>query len=168
METLSQGHSAPFHSAHRSKSGISLHRQAPKSLPSLLVTVFYSFQFLPFIQPCFQEHQDYPAYTHLKFLDLILNPSSHHVSFRPSLGILTEKLPAHILKTSELVFNQVFQYYGIPEDIVSSHVAQFTSWVWSSFMDKFRVSVSLSSGYHSQSNEQVEHANQEICSFLRT
>lgn len=34
------------------------------------------------------------------------------------------------LETAEIVFKQVFQYYGILEDIVSDRGVQFTSQVW--------------------------------------
>lgn len=38
-------------------------------------------------------------------------------------------------KTIELVFNHLFRYYSIPEDIISDRGVQFMSRVWSSFMD---------------------------------
>lgn len=47
----------------------------------------------------------------------------------------------------------MFCYFGIPEDIVSDRVPQNISRVRKAFMN---VTVSLSSGYHSQSNGQLE------------
>ncbi|KAI4903528.1 hypothetical protein NFI96_007481 [Prochilodus magdalenae] len=65
-------------------------------------------------------------------------------------------------------FNHVFRFFGIPEDIVSDRGVQFTSRVWRAFMRKLGVSVSLTSGYHPQSNGQCgERANQELAKFLR-
>lgn len=34
----------------------------------------------------------------------------------------------------EIMFNQVFRFYGIPEDMVSDRGPQFTSQVWHSFL----------------------------------
>lgn len=45
---------------------------------------------------------------------------------------------------------------------------QFTSRVWSAFFKTLNVNVSLTSGYHPQSNGQVERLNQEIIRFLRS
>ncbi|KAI4895905.1 hypothetical protein NFI96_003257 [Prochilodus magdalenae] len=65
-------------------------------------------------------------------------------------------------QTAECLFNHVFRFFGIPEDIVSDRGVQFTSRVWRAFMRKLGVSVSLTSGYHPQSNGQCERANQEL------
>lgn len=51
-----------------------------------------------------------------------------------------------MLETAELIFTQVFHYFGIPEDIVSDHGTQFTSRLLPRFIDKLRVSVCLTSG----------------------
>ncbi len=42
---------------------------------------------------------------------------------------------------------------------------QFTSRVWSAFCQKLNINVSLTSGYHPQSNGQVERLNQELTRF---
>ncbi len=72
------------------------------------------------------------------------------------------------LQTAELLFNRVFRYYGIPEDIVSDRGPQFISRVWKAFFSLLGVTVSLTSGYHPQSNGQTERKIQEIGRFLRT
>jgi len=71
------------------------------------------------------------------------------------------------METAELMFNHVFRYYGIPEDIVSDRGPQFISRVWKAFLSLQGVTVSLSSGYHPQSNGQTERKIQEIGRFLR-
>lgn len=53
-------------------------------------------------------------------------------------------------ETAELIFNHVFHYFGILEDIVSDRGAQLTSCVWAGFMEKLVVSFSLMSGYQLQ------------------
>ncbi|KAL0161004.1 hypothetical protein M9458_044729, partial [Cirrhinus mrigala] len=72
------------------------------------------------------------------------------------------------LETAECLFNHVFRYYGIPEDIVSDRGPQFISRVWKSFFKLLGVTISLSSGYHPQTNGQTERKIQEVGRFLRT
>lgn len=72
------------------------------------------------------------------------------------------------MQSAELLFNHVFRYFGIPEDIVSDRGPQFISRVWRAFFSLLGVTVSLSSGYHPQSNGQTERKIQEIGRFLRT
>ncbi|KAK3532716.1 hypothetical protein QTP86_028085 [Hemibagrus guttatus] len=72
------------------------------------------------------------------------------------------------MDTAECLFNHVFRYYGLPEDLVSDQGSQFTSRVWRAFFKRLRVTVSLSSGYHPQRNGQTERKIQEVGRFLRT
>ncbi|KAI4884140.1 hypothetical protein NFI96_009880, partial [Prochilodus magdalenae] len=65
-------------------------------------------------------------------------------------------------QTAEALFHYVFRLFGIPEDIVSDRGSQFTSQVWSAFMERLGITVSLTSGYHPQSNGQCERMNQEL------
>ncbi|KAK3550712.1 hypothetical protein QTP70_003974 [Hemibagrus guttatus] len=55
--------------------------------------------------------------------------------------------PPTALETAEYLFNHVFRYYGLPEDIVSDRGPQFTSRVWRAFFKRLGVTISLSSGY---------------------
>uniref|UniRef100_A0A3B1IBQ3 Gypsy retrotransposon integrase-like protein 1 n=1 Tax=Astyanax mexicanus TaxID=7994 RepID=A0A3B1IBQ3_ASTMX len=77
------------------------------------------------------------------------------------------KLPT-AWQTAEALFQYVFRYYGLPEDIVSDRGTQFTSHVWKAFCSCLNINVSLTSGYHPQANGQVERLNQEIGRFLRS
>ncbi|KAK3566144.1 hypothetical protein QTP86_028465, partial [Hemibagrus guttatus] len=72
------------------------------------------------------------------------------------------------MQTAEMVFHHVFRNFGLPEDIVSDRGPQFTSRVWGSLCAQLGIGVSLSSGYHPQSNGQAECLNQEIGRFLRS
>ncbi|KAL1005460.1 hypothetical protein UPYG_G00059420 [Umbra pygmaea] len=74
----------------------------------------------------------------------------------------------YAFQTAETLFHHVFRNYGLLEDIVSDRGPQFTSRVWRSFMERLGVVVSLTSGYHPQSNWQTERTNQEIGRFLRS
>lgn len=80
--------------------------------------------------------------------------------------IALPKLPS-AKETAEIMINQVFRLHGIPADIVSDRGPQFTSEVWRTFCTALGATVSLSSGFHPQSNGQTERANQELESFLR-
>ncbi len=77
------------------------------------------------------------------------------------------KLPT-AFETDESLCNFVFRFYGLPEDIVSDRGPQFTSRVWSAFFQKLNINISLTSGYHPQSNGQTERLNQEITRVLRS
>ncbi|KAK3539566.1 hypothetical protein QTP70_010279 [Hemibagrus guttatus] len=72
------------------------------------------------------------------------------------------------MQTAEAMFQHVFRNFGLPEDIVSDRGPQFTSQVWGSLCEQLGIGISLSSGYHPQSNGQVERLNQEIGRFLRS
>ncbi|KAL0190182.1 hypothetical protein M9458_012880 [Cirrhinus mrigala] len=71
------------------------------------------------------------------------------------------KLPS-ALETAEALCDQVFRFYGLPEDILSDRGPQFTSRLWASFCKLLNINVSLTSGYHPQSNGQTERLNQEL------
>ena len=73
-----------------------------------------------------------------------------------------------VLQTAEALFTYVFRHYGVPEDIVSDRGPQFTSRVWRVFMERLGVSISLTSGFHPESNGQVERVNQDVGRFLRS
>ena len=76
------------------------------------------------------------------------------------------KLPtAH--ETADLLVHHVFRLHGIPVDIVSDRGPQFISQVWKSFCKALGATVSLSSGFHPQSNGQTERANQDLEAALR-
>ncbi|KAL0150076.1 hypothetical protein M9458_054735, partial [Cirrhinus mrigala] len=93
---------------------------------------------------------------------VIVDRFSKFCSLLPLKGLPTA------METAESLFNHVFRYYGIPEDIVSDRGPQFISRVWKSFFKLLGVTVSLSSGYHPQTNGQTERKIQEVGRFLRT
>ena len=76
------------------------------------------------------------------------------------------KLPS-AAKTADLLVSQVVRLHGIPQDIVSDRGPQFTSRVWQAFCRGIGATVSLSSGYHPQTNGQAERANQALEATLR-
>ncbi|KAK3546829.1 hypothetical protein QTP86_003072 [Hemibagrus guttatus] len=72
------------------------------------------------------------------------------------------------MQSAKAMFQHVFRNFGLHEDIVSDRGLQFTSRVWGSLCARLGIGVSLSSGYHPQSNGQAERLNQEIGRFLRS
>ncbi len=93
---------------------------------------------------------------------VIIDRFSKFCRLTPLTGLTTA------LQMAELLFNRVFRYYGIPEDIVSDRGPQFISRVWKAFFSLLGVTVRLTSGYHPQSNGQTERKIQEVGRFLRT
>lgn len=72
--------------------------------------------------------------------------------------LLLQSVQADSFETAETLFQQVFQHFGLPKDIVTEHGPQFISRVWKAF---FTVSWTL--GYHPQSKGQTEwKINREI------
>lgn len=69
-------------------------------------------------------------------------------------------IPMHTIPSAftmaELLFQHVFRYFEILEEIVSDRGPQFTSRVRSSFMENLGITVNLTSGYDLQANSQVE------------
>ena len=76
------------------------------------------------------------------------------------------KLPS-ASEMAELLVLHVVRLHGIPVDIVSDRGPQFTSKVWQAFCKGIGATVSLTSGYHPQSNGQAERANQSMEDTLR-
>ena len=80
--------------------------------------------------------------------------------------IPTRKLPS-TKGTAEAVLSHVFWIHGFPKYLVSDRGPQFISQFWRAFCSRLGATVSLSSGYHSQSNGQAEWLNQELENYLR-
>uniref|UniRef100_A0A8C1I7H5 Gypsy retrotransposon integrase-like protein 1 n=1 Tax=Cyprinus carpio TaxID=7962 RepID=A0A8C1I7H5_CYPCA len=86
--------------------------------------------------------------------------------FSKACRLIPMKALPTAMETALALFHHVFRVYGIPEDIVSDRGTQFNSQVWKAFCRHLDINVSLTSGYHPQSNGQVERLNQEIGSYL--
>ncbi|KAM4582555.1 uncharacterized protein V3H82_006561 [Fundulus diaphanus] len=76
------------------------------------------------------------------------------------------KLPT-AAETADLLVLHVIRLHGIPLDIVSDRGPQFTSRVWRAFCKAIGATVSLSSGFHPQTNGQTERVNQDLEAALR-
>uniref|UniRef100_A0A8C1NZE8 Gypsy retrotransposon integrase-like protein 1 n=1 Tax=Cyprinus carpio TaxID=7962 RepID=A0A8C1NZE8_CYPCA len=76
------------------------------------------------------------------------------------------KLPS-AKETAVAVIDHVFRIHGLPTDVVSDRGPQFVSKFWREFCKLLGATVSLSSGFHPQSNGQTERANQDVERVLR-
>ncbi|KAI3369313.1 hypothetical protein L3Q82_007563 [Scortum barcoo] len=76
------------------------------------------------------------------------------------------KLPS-AKETAQVMISQVFRIRGLPKDIVSDRGSQFISGFWKEFCQLLGATVSLSSGYHPESNGQTKRLNQELETCLR-
>lgn len=76
------------------------------------------------------------------------------------------KLPS-AKETAQVTLDNVFRIHGLPMDVVSDRGPQFTSAFWKEFCHLLGATVSLSSGFHPQSNGQSERMNQELEKALR-
>lgn len=77
------------------------------------------------------------------------------------------KLPS-AKETAQSVVNHVFKLHGLPTDVVSDRGPQFVSQFWREFCRLIGATVSLSSGFHPQTNGQAERANQTLGRMLRS
>ncbi|KAI2653996.1 Transposon Tf2-9 polyprotein [Labeo rohita] len=76
------------------------------------------------------------------------------------------KLPS-AKETAVTVVDHVFRLHGLPTDVVSDRGPQFVSKFWQEFCKLLGATVSLSSGFHPQTNGQTERANQDLERTLR-
>uniref|UniRef100_A0A673CBI9 Gypsy retrotransposon integrase-like protein 1 n=1 Tax=Sphaeramia orbicularis TaxID=375764 RepID=A0A673CBI9_9TELE len=76
------------------------------------------------------------------------------------------KLPS-AKETAEALLTHVFRLHGFPRDVVSDRGPQFIASFWKAFCSLVGASVSLSSGFHPQSNGQTERLNQVLEVGLR-
>ena len=76
------------------------------------------------------------------------------------------KLPS-AKETAVLMIDHVFKLHGLPQDVVSDRGPQFTARFWRSFCNQLGASVSLSSGFHPETNGQTERTNQSLENTLR-
>uniref|UniRef100_A0A8C5BNC0 Gypsy retrotransposon integrase-like protein 1 n=1 Tax=Gadus morhua TaxID=8049 RepID=A0A8C5BNC0_GADMO len=76
------------------------------------------------------------------------------------------KLPS-ARESADLLLHHVFHLHGLPTDVVSDRGPQFTWAFWREFCSLVGATVSLSSGFHPQSNGQTERVNQDLETTLR-
>uniref|UniRef100_A0A3P9JS16 Gypsy retrotransposon integrase-like protein 1 n=1 Tax=Oryzias latipes TaxID=8090 RepID=A0A3P9JS16_ORYLA len=77
-----------------------------------------------------------------------------------------QKLPT-AKELAEVMSRNVFRLHGLPANIVSDRGPQFVAEFWKEFCKLLGITLSLSSGFHPQTNGQVERYNQDLETTLR-
>jgi hypothetical protein len=68
---------------------------------------------------------------------------------------------------AELVFEQIYKFHGLPQNIVSDRDVLFTSTFWSRLHRLIGTKLRMSSAYHPQTDGSTERANRTITQMLR-
>uniref|UniRef100_A0A8C7ZVR1 Gypsy retrotransposon integrase-like protein 1 n=1 Tax=Oryzias sinensis TaxID=183150 RepID=A0A8C7ZVR1_9TELE len=82
-------------------------------------------------------------------------------------AIPLQRLPS-AKELATLVLHHLFRLHGLSQSITSDRGPQFIAAFWKEFCNFLGIKVSLSSGFHSQTNGQVERYNQDLETSLRT
>jgi transposase InsO family protein len=69
-------------------------------------------------------------------------------------------------ETMRLFIDNIYKYYGLPNDIISDRGSQFTSKFWQSVFKILKIKIKLSSAYHPQTDGQTERINQILEEYL--
>ena len=70
-------------------------------------------------------------------------------------------------ETAEVVMREVFRHHGLPDTIISDRGPQYVSIFWKHLFKKLKVTHNLSSGYHPQTDGQVERTNETREQYLQ-
>ena len=80
-------------------------------------------------------------------------------------------VPCHTTDSAEdiahLFLREVYRHHGLPKEIVSDRDTKHTSKFWSTLMSLLKVSRSMSSAYHPESDGQTEKTNRTLEDLLR-
>lgn len=66
-----------------------------------------------------------------------------------------DKLPT-ATETAQILVEHIFRLHGLPVEIVSDRVLQFTSQAWKASCTALKAKPCLSSGYHPQTNDRLK------------
>ncbi|KAK3568230.1 hypothetical protein QTP86_002017 [Hemibagrus guttatus] len=92
---------------------------------------------------------DLPVSKYYTCLFVVVDRFSKSCHLIPLKGLPTA------MEIAELMFNHIFRYFSIPEDIVSDRGPQFISRVWKAFFSRLGVAVSLSGRRRGRSRRSV-------------
>ena len=70
-------------------------------------------------------------------------------------------------ETAELFQKYIFCHYGLPEQLITDRVPQFTAGIFRSLCKTLGILPSLSTAYHPQTDGHSERTNQELEQVLR-
>ena len=75
--------------------------------------------------------------------------------------------PPDAESTAHLFLSTIVRLYGVPDQIISDRGPQFISKFWTRLFELLCADISLTSGYHCQTNGQTERLNQVLEQYLR-
>ncbi|KMS64547.1 hypothetical protein BVRB_019170, partial [Beta vulgaris subsp. vulgaris] len=75
--------------------------------------------------------------------------------------------PPDAESTAHMFLSTIVRLYGVPDQIISDRGPQFISKFWNRLFELLGADVSLTSGYHCQTNGQTERLNQVLEQYLR-
>jgi hypothetical protein len=70
-------------------------------------------------------------------------------------------------ETTRFFVDNVYWYYGLPNDIISDRGPQFVSKFWRSLFEILKVDIKLSFAFHPRTDGQTERVNQVLEQYLR-
>lgn len=124
---------------------INIHPTTPNLIPATGVT-------RPFQQISIDYITDLPDVDHDLMKGMILTPCNKTID---AIG------------TATLLYQMVYRQFGLPDKIISDRGPQFTSHVTKELGRLLKITLSLSTAYHPQTDSQTEQANQELEVYLR-
>ncbi|KAK3554528.1 hypothetical protein QTP70_024435 [Hemibagrus guttatus] len=129
------------------------------------LTVRYPYP-LPLVPAALEQLREARIFTKLDLrsaynLTYLLNSKGYNTilvaidRFSKACRLVPVKGQPTAMETAMTLFHYMFRTYDLPEDIVSDQGLQFTSRVWRAFCTNLGINMSLSLGYHPQSNRQT-------------
>jgi hypothetical protein len=94
-------------------------------------------------------------------LDSVLSMLDHSLT-KGIILIPCSKIGATADTTATMILDNVFKRFRLPDKILSDRGPQFASRMFRELMKKLDIQTALSTAYHPQTDETMEHFNQEI------
>jgi len=66
------------------------------------------------------------------------------------------------------VLQEVFAFFGLPEEIVSDNGPPFSSWLFNSYGNQSNIKITKTPPFHSQTNGLAERAVQTVTNILKS
>ena len=92
---------------------------------------------------------------------VVIDSFTKYGHFLPLLQPFTAAVVAKVF------LNNIYHLHGLPNAIISDRDRVFTSTLWQELFRLADVKLQMSSSYHPQSDDQTEHLNQSMETFLR-
>ena len=81
--------------------------------------------------------------------------------------LIPSRINYNASQLAELVFEHIYKFHGLPQNIISDRDVLFTSTFWSRLHRLLGTKLRMSSAYHPQSDGSTERANRTVTQMLR-